>query len=240
LLAAKAYPNQRAVGKRLLARVNTPEAEWYEIVGVVAHQRHDTLAADGHEAMYYTDGFMGAGSASRWALRTDGDANRLVAQVRAEIARFDKRLAVSDIMPLETYVDKAQAQTRFALILIAVFGTIAALLAAVGLYGVLSDAVRQRTAEIGLRMALGAAPGSIFQLVVGQGLSLSGMGIAAGAIAASVLTTAMSKILIGVTPHDPATFATIAAVFLAIAALACWLPARRAAALDPTTALREE
>ena len=120
LLAAKAYPNQRAVGKRLLARVNTPEAEWYEIVGVVAHQRHDTLAADGHEAMFYTDGFIGAGSASRWALRTEGDANRLVAQVRAEIARFDKRLAVSDIMPLETYVDKAQAQTRFALILIAV------------------------------------------------------------------------------------------------------------------------
>jgi predicted permease len=240
MMAAKAFPNQRAVGKRLLARVITNEAEWYEIVGVVAHQRHDTLLTDGREAMFYPDGFFGFGAAARWTLKTDGHPNQLIPLVRAEVSRFDKRLAISDVLPLQTYVERAQAQTRFALILIAIFGAIAALLAAVGLYGVLSDAVRQRTAEIGLRMALGAAPFSIFQLVVGQGLRLSGLGIALGVVAALGLTNAMSKMLVGVEPHDPATFLTIAMAFFTIAALACWVPARRAAGLDPTSALREE
>ncbi len=240
MLAAKAYPKQRAVGKRLLARITTTEAEWHEIVGVVAHERHDTLASDGKETMFYTDGFFGFGAASRWTLRTDGDPNRLIPLVRAEIAKFDKRLAVSDVQPMETYVDGAQAQTRFALILIGIFAGIAASLAAVGLYGVLSDAVRQRTAEIGLRMALGAAPGSIFNLVVGQGLRLSAAGVVCGAIAAVSLTRVISTMLVGVQPTDPATFSAIAVLFFAIAAIACWVPAHRAAGLDPTTALREE
>jgi predicted permease len=239
IMAAKAYPKQRAVGKRLLARITTPEAQWYEIVGVVAHQRHDTLAADGRESMFFTDGFVGFGATNRWTLRTGGDPNRLVPLVRAEIAKFDKRLAVADLEPMQQYVDGAEAQTRFALILIGIFAAIAALLAAVGLYGVLSDAVRQRTAEIGLRMALGAAPGSIFTLVVGQGLRLSAAGVAVGVVAAIGLTRVMSTMLVGVKPEDPATFATIALLFFAIAALACWIPARRAAGLDPTAALRE-
>jgi putative ABC transport system permease protein len=105
---------------------------------------------------------------------------------------------------------------------------------------VLADAVRQRTAEIGLRMALGAAPGGIFRLVVGQGLRLSAAGVALGAAAGVALTRIMSTMLVGVTPHDPATFTAIAALFFGIAAAACWVPARRAAGLDPTTALREE
>jgi putative ABC transport system permease protein len=141
---------------------------------------------------------------------------------------------------METYVEESQAQTRFALVLIGIFAVIAAVLASVGLYGVLSDAVRQRTAEIGLRMALGATPGSVFSLVVGQGLRLSAAGIVVGGVTAMALTRAMSSMLVGVTPQDPATFSTIAALFLAIAAVACWAPARRAAALAPVTALREE
>jgi putative ABC transport system permease protein len=240
ILAAKAYPKQRAVGKRLLARVTTPEAEWYEIVGVVKHQRHDTLSEDGKEGMFYTDGFFGHGAATTWTLRTDGDPTRLVPLARAEIARFDKRLAVSEMNPLQTLVEGAQAQTRFTLVLIGIFAGIAAMLAAVGLYGVLSDAVRQRTAEIGLRMALGAAPGGIFRLVVGQGLRLSAAGVVCGAMAAVALTRVMATMLVGVEAHDPATFSAIAVLFFAIAAVACWVPARRAAGLDPTTALREE
>jgi predicted permease len=239
-LASKAYPRERAVGKRLLARVNTPEAQWYEIVGVVAHERHDTLAEDGKDAMYYTDGMLGHGVAPTWTLRTAGDTNALVPLVRAEIAKVDKRLAVAEVKPLEAYVEAAQAQTRFALVLIGIFAVIAAVLASVGLYGVLSDSVRQRTAEIGLRMALGAAPGRVFGLVVGQGLRLSAAGIAVGAAAAMALTRVMSSMLVGVQPQDPATFSAIAGLFLAIAAVACWVPARRAAGLDPVTALREE
>jgi len=105
---------------------------------------------------------------------------------------------------------------------------------------VLATVVRQRTAEIGVRMALGAAPGSIFNLVVGQGLRLSVAGIAAGLVAAFGLTRVMTSMLVGVEATDPVTFAAMAVLFLAIAALASWLPARRAAGLDPATALREE
>jgi putative ABC transport system permease protein len=137
-------------------------------------------------------------------------------------------------------VDHAQASTRFSLLLIGVFAAIAALLAGVGLYGVLSTVVRQRTAEIGVRMTLGAGPGQIFRLIVGQGLRLTAAGIAAGLLAAFALTRGMITMLVGVKPTDPATFATMAAAFLLIAALASWLPAWRAASLDPTVALRDE
>jgi ABC-type antimicrobial peptide transport system permease subunit len=144
------------------------------------------------------------------------------------------------MQPMEAVVHDAQAGTRFSLLLIAVFAIVAGLLAGVGLYGVLSSAVRQRTSEIGLRMALGAQRANIFAGVVGQGLRLSAFGIAAGFIAAFILTRAMITMLVGVKPADPATFVTIAVIFLVISSLASYLPARRAAGLDPMTALREE
>ncbi len=120
------------------------------------------------------------------------------------------------------------------------FAIIAAVLAGVGLYGVLATTVRRRTAEIGVRMALGAAPSGIFGLIVGEGLRLSTLGIAIGLVAAFELTRALQSMLVGVKRTDPATFVAVAALFYCIAALASWLPARRAAALDPTAALREE
>jgi len=110
----------------------------------------------------------------------------------------------------------------------------------VGLYGVLSTVVRQRTAEIGVRMALGAGRANIFKLIVGQGLRLTAIGIAAGLLAALVLTRGLTTMLVGVKATDPATFATIAIVFFLIAGMASWIPAWRAARLDPTAALREE
>jgi putative ABC transport system permease protein len=240
MLAAKAFPHQAAVGKRLLTRIRTKDPEWFEVIGVVAHQRNESLAADGREGLYVTDGYMQFGTATRWALRTEGDPMQVAPLVRAEIAKFDKRLAVDEVMPFAGYVERAKAQTRFALVLIGVFAAIAALLAAVGLYGVLSSSVKQRTAEIGLRMALGAGPGSIFQLVVSQGLRLSAAGIGLGIIGALALTQMMSSMLVGVKPTDPVTFGGMALFFFAIASLASWMPARRAAGLDPTVALREE
>jgi putative ABC transport system permease protein len=149
-------------------------------------------------------------------------------------------MLINDMLPMDTLVEKAQAGTRFSLVLIGIFATIAGLLAAVGLYGVLSTVVRQRTSEIGVRMALGAAPRSIFNLVVGHGLRLTALGIVAGIAAALGLTRAMTTMLIGVKPTDPPTFASIVVVFSLIAVLACWFPAHRAARLDPTMALREE
>jgi ABC-type antimicrobial peptide transport system permease subunit len=134
----------------------------------------------------------------------------------------------------------AQAQTRFSLLLIGVFSAIAPLLAGVGLYGVLATSVRQRTAEIGVWMALGAAPSSIFRLMVGKGLYLSVLGIAIGLLAALALTRVLTSMLVEVKPTDPATFFLVTVLFLVIAVMASWLPALRAAGLDPTTALRNE
>jgi len=240
VLAAKAFPNQSAVGKRILIRVRTPEPEWVEIIGVVAHQRIASLTDPEREQIYFTDGFMRYGLTRRWELRTAGDPAQYAARARTAIASLDPQLALFEVRPLTELVDRAQAGTRFSLLLIAVLAVIAALLAAVGLYGVLSTVVRQRTAEIGVRMALGAEPARIFKLVVGHGLALSAAGIAVGVGAAFALTRAMSSMLVSIQPTDPVTFLSIIVLFFAIAAAACWIPAFRAANLDPTVALRQE
>jgi len=240
VLAAKAFPNESAVGKRILIRVRTPEPEWVQIIGVVAHELTTSLINPGREQIYFTDGFVSFGSIARWEMRTAGDPGQYAARVRSAIAALDPHLALFEVQPMTVLVDAAQTGTRFSLLLIGVFAIIAALLAAVGLYGVLSTVVRQRTAEIGVRMALGAAPAGIFRLVVGHGLALSGAGIAVGTAAALGLTRAMSSMLVAIKPTDPATFLAIIVLFFAIAAAACWIPAFRAAGLDPTVALRQE
>ena len=141
---------------------------------------------------------------------------------------------------MSALVDRAQAPTRFALVLTSVFAGIAAVMAVIGLYGVLSTSVRQRTAEIGVRMAFGAERASIFKLIVGRGLLLAAIGTAIGIAAALGLTRAIASMLVGVGASDPATFAGIAALFLVVSALACGVPAYRASRLDPTAALRAE
>ncbi len=240
VMANKAFPRESAIGKRLLIRIRGPQPEWVEIIGVVAHQRQSSLAEFGREQIYFTDGFLGYGAAARWAIRTNGDPNRLAQTVRAEIAKLDPQLLVNDMKPMSDWVDEAQAGTRFSLLLMGVFAAAAAILASIGLYGVLATFVRQRTAEIGVRMAMGAAPSNIFGLVVGQGLRLSGIGIIIGLFAAVGLTRLMATMLIGVKPTDPVTFASIIVFFLAVSAIACWIPAMRASNLDPTVALRDE
>jgi putative ABC transport system permease protein len=239
-LAAKAFPNGTAVGQRILSAMNTPASVWFEIVGVVAHQRLASLAELGREQMYLPDGFWGHQFVSEWALRTQGDPAKYAPPVRAAVAKFDRSLLLTDVETMDSIVERAQTGTRFSLLLIGAFAAIAALLAGVGLYGVLSTVVRQRTAEIGVRMALWAAPAGVFSLMIGYGLRLSAAGIAAGLIDALLLTQAMTSMLVGVKPNDPLTFAAMAALFLLIAVLATWMPARRAAALDPSAALREE
>ena len=239
-LADKAFPHQSAVGKRILIRIRTPEAEWVEVIGVVAHQRDESLAERGREQVYFADAFLGSGAVRQWAIRADGDAAKYGADIRAAVKAVDPKLVITQMQPMEVLLERAQAGTRFSLLLIGVFAVIAAVLASVGLYGVLATVVRQRTAEIGVRMTLGAGPGQIFNLIVGQGLRLTAIGIVAGAIAAFALTRAMTTMLVGVKPSDPATFGTIAVIFFLIAATASWLPAWRAASLDPTVALREE
>ncbi len=239
-LAAAAFPNSSAVGKRILIRARTPQPEWVEILGVVKHQRDVSLAEAGRAQLYVTDGFLGYGAVGRWAVRTSSDPAAYASAVRAEVARIAPRAVVSEVLPMQAYMEKSSASTWFTLLLIGVFATIAVVLACVGLYGVLATVVRQRTSEIGVRMAMGAAPTRIFGLVVGHGMRLSAAGIAIGFTAALVLTRAMNSILVGVKPTDPLTFGAIAVFFFAVAAISCWVPARRAAGLDPTEALRQE
>ena len=239
-LAAKAFPNESAVGKRILYRVRTPEAQWGEIIGVVAHQRNTSLVEPGREQLYVTDGYLNHGPASWWALRTDGDPAALAGTVREVVRKTGKETFINQLQPMDSLVTAAQGQTRFSLLLIGVFSTIAALLAGVGLYGVLATSVRQRTAEIGVRMALGAAPSRIFRLMVGKGLYLSAIGIGIGLLGSYAFTSILSSMLVDVKRTDPVTFVSVAVLFLVIAFLASWLPAVRAARLDPTTALRQE
>jgi putative ABC transport system permease protein len=239
-LAAKAFPNESAVGKRILFRVRTPEAQWGEIIGVVAHQRNTSLIEPGREQLYVADGYVNHRAANWWALRTEGDPTALANSVREVVRKMGKETFINQMQPMDSLVTKAQAQTRFSLLLIGVFSTIAALLAGVGLYGVLATLVRQRTAEIGVRMALGAAPSRIFRLMIGKGLYLSVIGIAIGLVGAFVITRILASMLVEVKPTDPLTFVSVAVLFLVIAVMASFLPARRAAGLDPTTALRNE
>ena len=240
VLAAKAFPNQPAVGKVLLSRFRTKDPESFDVIGVVEHQRHETLGHDGRETLYFSDGMIGYGFATRWAVRAAGDPASFAMQVRAAVAAIDPMVPVAELKPMSDYVRRAQARTRFALVCISVFAAIAAVLAVVGLYGTLAIVVRQRTTEIGVRMAFGASREGIFRLVIGRGLVLSGAGIVIGLGIALSLTRVMRSLLVGVEATDPLTFVVISLVFSGIAAIACWIPARRAAALEPAGALRDE
>jgi putative ABC transport system permease protein len=239
-VAALAFPNQDPVGKRILARVTTPEAEWFEVVGVVAHQRHASLAAPGPEAIYFADGYFGHGNAARWAVRTTGDPAQAATAVRAAIADLDKRAVPAEMQPMQAFVDRAMAPIRFTTTLIGVFGIVAVVMAAIGLYGVLATIVRQRTAEIGMRLVFGAQRSSILTLIVSEGLRLSAAGVVIGVVSALAVTRVMRSMLVGVGAADPITFAGIVVLFVAIAVTASWVPARRAASVDPIVALRDE
>ena len=160
--------------------------------------------------------------------------------MRATVTGFDPRILVVQLATLDELVNRSTAGTRFQLMLVTVFAAVATILVAVGLYGVLSTMVRQRTSEIGVRMALGATPAGILSLVVEHGLRLSVIGMALGLAAAFALTQLMGSMLVGVKATDPLTYAVMVLVFLVIAAMSAWLPARRAARLDPTSALRGE
>jgi predicted permease len=240
VLADKAFPHQSAIGKRILVRLRKPEPEWAEIIGVVAHQRDESLAERGREQVYFADAYADSGAVRQWAIRSVGDPAKFSSELRSAVKAVNPQFSLDEMQLMETLVTQAQASTRFSLLLIGVFAIVAGLLAGVGLYGVLSTVVRQRTTEIGVRMALGARSGTIFNLIVGQGLRLTAVGVAAGLVAALALSRAMTAMLVGVKPTDPITFVTMAVIFFVVAGIASWIPARRAAGVDPAIALRDE
>jgi predicted permease len=237
-VAAMAFPNESPIGKTLLARISTPDAETYQVIGVIKHHRHTTLVGDEKESIFFANGAQGTG-ANAWILKTSGDPTALASSARAALLQLDPQLLITEMHPLSDLVDRAMAPTRFALALITAFAMLAGVLAAIGLYGVLSSLVRQRVPEIGVRLAFGAQPSSIFTLVLKQGLGLSAIGVGVGLVGALVLTRTMVNLLVNVQATDPLTFAAMIVVFFVIAAVACYLPARRAANVHPNVALRE-
>ncbi len=239
ILAAKAFGGASAIGKRILVRLRAA-GEFVEVVGVVGHQRVESLVEPGREQLYLPDALGVDGYANTWVLRArTGDPAQLFAQVKDALATVNSRFVMVEPGPMSELVERAQAPTRFQMSLIATFAVIAVILAAVGLYGVLSTMVRQRTAEIGVRMALGAAPSSVITLIVRHGLRLSAIGLLLGVIAGLVLTRLISTMLVDVKPADPVTYVVVGLGFLAISTVVAWIPAKRAAALDPMQALRD-
>jgi predicted permease len=239
-LAAVLWPNQSAIGKRMLVRATTLDPQFVEVVGVVAHERAHGIATPGPETVYLTNHYLGDIPTVYWVVRTSGDPAGLAGPVRSTLAAMDPLLPMADVRTMESRVDEAMTGTRFSLVLIGVFGAVALILAAVGIYGVLSYSVRQRAGEFGVRMALGADAGSILRLVVRQGLTLTAWGLVAGVGAGLWATRLMTSLLVGVSPTDPLTFALMTVVLIAAAAAACYAPARRATRVDPVVALREE
>ncbi len=239
LFAARQFPQGNVIGKQIVVSIAGLGPQPYEVIGVVAHQRVTSLAETGREQIYSTEGLGGHPISTYWVVRTDEDQMKCGTRIREQLAMLDKDVVVSEMQPMADYVDRAEASTRFSLMLIGAVAALASLLTSVGLYGVLATMVRQRSSEIGIRMAMGATPGSIFMLVVGRGIALSAGGLLGGLLASLALTRTIAGMLVGVGPSDPITFAGMGALFFAVALIVSWLPARRAAALDPVVAVRE-
>ncbi|MCM3871733.1 MAG: ABC transporter permease [Pyrinomonadaceae bacterium] len=237
-MATKMFPGEDPIGKRITFDREDKNA-WYEIVGIVGDVKQYGLDQPTTMQTYepYTQQTL---PYMTLVVRAAGDPTSLGAAIRSEVLKLDKEQPATDIKTLNQYFSTSIAQQRFSMVLLGVFAAVALVLAAVGIYGVLSYAVTQRTHEIGIRMALGAGRRDVFQLVVGRGMLLSLIGVAGGLVAAFGLTRLMESLLFGVTATDAVTFASVAGVLLAVALLACYIPARRATKVDPLVALRYE
>jgi putative ABC transport system permease protein len=229
LLIKEIIPGRRELG---------PEISW-EIVGVVTDEAVNPLDQEASPGVYVSiaqNPMIGG----NLLLRTAVDPLSLQSAVRAAIREVDPSQAITDVRSLEQVRDRSMSPNRLRTFLLAGFASIALLLATIGIYGVISYSVAQRTHEIGVRAALGAPTGRLLGMVLGQGLRLTAMGLIVGALGAFGLTRLLATLLYGVTPHDPLTLAAVAALLGAITALASYLPARRAASVDPVIALRYE
>jgi len=237
-LARTFFPNEDPIGKRLVWGYRTP----FTIVGVAGDVKFSALDAE-VAPMIYMSNFQVTSGISRHAVfvvRTAGDPAGLASAARREIWSVDKDLPVFGVTTMNDVLASSVAQRRFSMSLLGAFAVLALLMAAIGLYGVLSYSVSQRMHEMGLRMALGANARDLMRLVVGQGIRVALAGVAAGLLASVAATRLLVGMLFGVSPLDPLTFMVVAAVLVAAALLASFIPARRATKVDPMVALRYE
>ena len=241
-LAKRTWPNQSALGKKVeFEKFDnwdfTPH--WAEVVGVVEHIKTHSLTEQSRGQIYIPFP-QSARPHLSYTVRTRVEPLTLVGAIRSEVERLDKDLALSKVRPMTEYVSRARARTDFTAALSSLFGGVALLLAAVGIYGVVSYSAGQRTHEIGIRIAIGAQPRHVIKLVMGKGIVLAAAGVGIGLAAALTLTRFMSSLLFGVSSTDTATFAGASLLLASVALLANYLPARRATRVDPMIALRSE
>jgi putative ABC transport system permease protein len=238
-LARKLFPNESPLGKHLKLINPEQSSDWRAIVGVVGDVKYSGLDDTGEAAIYTPF----AQTPFLWAyvmVRTEPDAGNLIASIRSAVSSVDPSISAVNLRPMSSLVSESVAQPRFQMMLLAAFALLALVLAAVGLYGVMSYLVTQRTREIGVRMALGARPSDVLKIVVGQGMTLAAAGCAVGIGGALAVTRLMASLLYGVSPTDAATFAVVSLALLGVALGACFVPALRAAKVDPMVALRHE
>jgi putative ABC transport system permease protein len=245
-LAQQHFQGEDAIGKRITQ--SSSGSPSYEIVGVVRHVEHDNLDGQSSRSPQFylnfnqipVDRLPTQVRRINLLTRTNVEPSSLVAAVREQVAALNKDQAVFNVRTMEDIVDQSIAPRRFSMLLLGVFAIVALALASIGIYGMMSYAVAQRTREIGLRMTLGAQSGNVLRLVIGQGMQLALLGVAIGLVASLALTRTMKTLLFGVSATDPLIFISIALLLAVAALLACWLPARRAAKVDPIVALRYE
>jgi len=238
-LSSRYWPNQDAVGKRLGFEDDSGKQVWREIVGVVGNVKHKALETDAMPEIYFPyhqqpKNFMNL------VVQTAADPAGMIPAIRNQVTSIDNNQPVSDIMTMNQRLSKAVASSRFVMSLLGIFSMVALGLAAVGIYGVMSYLVTQRTQEIGVRMALGAQRRDVLKLVVRKGMALAIIGTAIGLGASLALTRLIRSLLFEVTPTDWLTFVITSMVLLTVALLACYIPARRATKVDPLIALRHE
>jgi putative ABC transport system permease protein len=242
--ARQTFPNTDPIGQSLTVEGTLV----YQIVGVVNDIKQFGLGAPAPRTVFVpveqVDDRLMRGARQfvtmKFAVRTSGDPLALGAVVKQEMLKVDPSLPLTNVRSLEQIMGRSLAQQRFNSMLLGLFAAIGLLLAAIGVYGVISYVVTQRTHEIGIRVALGARAGDVLKLIVGKGLALAFAGVALGLAASFALTRLMEDFLFGVKPTDPLTFGSVALLLIVVALVACYVPARRAMKVDPMAALRVE
>jgi putative ABC transport system permease protein len=240
--ARRFWPDEDPVGKRFTngpPRADRP-ATWFTVAGVVGDLRHRGLSQEPEAEVFYPNLETSAQIGATVVVRTDAAGTRFGPTLRGIVAGVDRTIAVSGIRSGEQLLRDSIAGPRFSTTLLALFAAVAVTLAAVGVYGVISYSVARRTREIGIRVALGARAGDVVAMVVGQAMALAGAGVVIGLAAAAALGRTIRTLLFGVSAFDPAIYATLAVLVTLVASLAAFVPARRAARVDPTVALRYE
>jgi putative ABC transport system permease protein len=239
MLARQGWPGEDPIGRRMRAGGEQSTAPWMTVVGIIRDAHRADVTREIRPELY-TSSLQSTSRTQTLLVRTAGDPEAIVASVRRELQAIDPQLPLFGVTTLERELSLTLTQPRFQAVLLTVFAAIALLLATIGIYGVTSHAVSQRTQEVGIRMAMGAARRDVLRLIFVQHLRPALIGLALGLAGAFALSRSLQSLLFGVGATDPITFTLVGFVLLLVAAAACWIPARRATRVDPLVALRTE